>query len=56
MKASKKTEGRGLRVLAAACYLLSVALCGLAAYGLARLMAPLTADAVERLYHPLGIF
>jgi hypothetical protein len=56
MKTSTKTEQRALSFMAAACYLISVALCGLAAYTFAQLTGAAAADTMHRLYHPLGMF
>jgi hypothetical protein len=56
MNISTKTEHRALSYLVAVCYLVSVALCGLAAYAFAQLTTPASADAVHRLYPTLGLF
>ena len=56
MQTSTVNDERGLSFLAAACYLISITVCGLAAYAVARVTATATADAVLRLYQSPGIF
>jgi len=56
MKSSRKTEEPALRFLAAACYLISAALCGLAAHALARLTLSATGEFMRGLYPPFGQF
>ena len=56
MKVSTKTDERALSFLAAACYLVSLTVCGFATYAIAQLTAAASADAVRKLYLLPGIF
>jgi hypothetical protein len=56
MKSLRKAEERGLRSVAAACYLISLTMCGAAAYALAQVAESAAGGAVRQLYPTAGMF
>ena len=56
MKGSARTERRAMGFLVGACYLLSVALCGVAAHGLMRLMVAAVGEVASEFYTLAGSF
>ncbi len=56
MKSSTGTERRAMGFLVGACYLLSVALCGVAAHGLMQLMVAAAGGVASEFYTLAGSF
>jgi FlaG/FlaF family flagellin (archaellin) len=56
MQTSTTNDERGLSYITAACYLISITVCALAAYAAVQLTAKASSDALLKLSQPLGIF